>query len=255
LSGNKYYKLQGYLNAARRSAINHLITMAGPRSNHLRAFAAMTRSAGLAATAIIRGDELADQKRHSPELRFARDLGVGCIFVSRDIYRRLRETTATAERENLLPEAGFSGALFIPEGGLGVPGLEGLRDWAAEATNFETIWLPCATGMTVAGFLAGTKAPTRIMGVAVLNNAAAIQKTIHLLVPDAAPRFDLISDYAATGFAKIPPGVANTAAEYSAKWGVTIDTIYLAKTVAALEHAAKRGELQGRTLLLYTYNE
>lgn len=254
LGGNKYYKLLGYLETARTEQKRHLITMAGAHSNHLRAFAALTRQHGLKATAIIRGDELSDESRQSAEIRFARTLGVECIFVTRALYRQLREADTTTGRTALFPGVDFGSAVFVPEGGLGLPGITGVKTWAAAAQGFETIWLAVATGTTAAGFLAATKSPTRVAGVAVLKNAAAIRRNICLLAPGGDARFDLVEDFAAT-FGRASPELTAIAAEFSARWQVTLDTTYMAKVIQALSVAAKQGRVRGKTLVVYTYNE
>jgi 1-aminocyclopropane-1-carboxylate deaminase len=106
--------------------------MAGAHSNHLRAFAALSRREQLRAHAIIRGDELRDYTRHSAELRFALDQGVDLSFVSRAAYRELREAVSTADRAALVPDAPWREAVFVPEGGLGAEGVTGVKDWARE---------------------------------------------------------------------------------------------------------------------------
>ena len=254
LGGNKYYKLLGYLNRARSHGISHLITMAGAYSNHLRAFAALTRREGLQATAFIRGEELSDPDRRSAEIRFAMAAGVQCKFIGRSLYRALRETGGDAERAALFPDMSFSDAVFIPEGGFGLEGIEGVRLWAQAAAGFETIFLPCATGTTAVGFLAATKAPTRIRAVAVLRNGDAVERAINLWAPADTGRFDLITDYAAR-FGKDDAALRLAAADFQGLWGIPIDTTYMAKAALALRDAAERQTLPGRTLLVYTYNE
>ncbi|MBX3722671.1 MAG: pyridoxal-phosphate dependent enzyme [Turneriella sp.] len=254
LGGNKYYKLLGYLETARTERKQHLITMAGAHSNHLRAFAALTRQHGLKATAIIRGDELSDESRQSAEIRFARTLGVECIFVTRALYRLLREADTTTGRTALFPGVDFGSAVFVPEGGLGLPGITGVQCWAAAAQGFETVWLAVATGTTAAGFLTATQAPTRVAGVAVLKNAAAIRENIRRLVPLDATRFDLIEGFE-SGFGRASATLAALAADFSARWQTTIDTTYLAKVIQALSESARQGKVSGKTLVVYTYNE
>ncbi|MFO1470821.1 MAG: pyridoxal-phosphate dependent enzyme [Turneriella sp.] len=254
LGGNKAYKLQGYLARARHEGFSHLITMAGPHSNHLRAFAAITRREGLIGTAIIRGDELADHSRHSDEIRFAHECGVRLIFAPRQIYRALRETSTAAERAVLVPDLDFKQAIFVPEGGLGTEALMGVARWAKQATGFDTIFLPCATGATCAGFLAATTAPTQIHGVAVLRNFPAVNAAIAALVPQAAQRFALIEDYA-TGRFGGAVDIGAEAGEFARVNGLVVDGIYTARLLSALHDRARAGHIRGRTLLVYTYNE
>ena len=252
--GNKGYKLRGYFDLARQEGIRHMITMAGPYSNHLRAFAALTRREGLGATAIVRGDELIDASRHSDELRFALGCGVRLIFADRQAYRALRETSTAAERSVLVPDVDFAAAGFVPEGGLGPEGLIGVADWAAEATGFDAVVIPCATGTTCAGFLAATRQPTRVIGVAVLRNFAAVHAAISRLVPGEAQRFTLVEDYAAQRFGR-PDGADDNILDFARENGLVADTIYTVRALRALRDYALSKKLFGRVLLVYTYNE
>ncbi|AFM10887.1 pyridoxal-phosphate dependent enzyme [Turneriella parva] len=255
LGGNKFHKLRGYLESAKRRSTGTLITMAGAHSNHLRAFAALSRREQLRAHAIIRGDELRDYTRHSAELRFALDQGVDLSFVSRAAYRELREAVSTADRAALVPDAPWREAVFVPEGGLGAEGVTGVKDWAREASGFEHVFIACATGTTCAGFLQAAHENQKICGVAVLENAAAIERAIHLLAPEHESRFELLNDYVFSGFASTTDELKVIAAEYSTLWQITIDTTYMARAVKAVRDRAMSGKHKGRALLVYTYNE
>ncbi len=253
LGGNKFFKLKGYVGRAREQNLSHLITMAGAHSNHLRAFAAFAAAEGFQATALIRGDELADPARKSDTIRFAEAQGVHCLFVSRSVYRELRDAEPR-QRRGLIPEVDFAAAVFIPEGGLGAEGVSGVKLWAAAAESFETIYLPCATGTTAAGFLAATKSPTRIVAAAVLRNESQVQDTIRRLAPAAADRFELITDFSGT-FGKKNAELIHVAAAYSSAWGIRIDDVYMVRAVLALKRDMENGRARGKTLLVYTYNE
>lgn len=254
LGGNKAYKLQGYLARAKNEGFSRLITMAGPHSNHLRAFAALARQEGLLGTAIIRGDELVDTSRHSGEIRFALECGVRLIFVSRQIYRALRETSTAAERSVLVPDLDFNQAIFVPEGGLGAEALIGVVQWAKEATGFDAIFLPCATGATCAGFLAATEPPTQVYGVAVLRNFSAVEAAIASLAPAEVGRFTLLEGYAASRFGN-PAQTDEELSTIAHRNRLVADSIYTLRTLAALRDFALAGKLPGRVLLVYTYNE
>ena len=254
LGGNKAYKLQGYLARARHAGFSHLITMAGPHSNHLRAFAALTRREGLVGIAIIRGDELVDARRHSEEIRFALECGVRLIFVSRQTYRALRETSTAAERSVLVPDLDFNQAIFVPEGGLGAEALMGVARWAKEATGFDAIFLPCATGATCAGFLVATQAPAQVYGVAVLRNFQAVEAAIATLAPADVGRFNLLEGYATSRFGN-PAQTDDELSTIAHRNGLVADSIYTLRSLAALRDLARVGKLPGRVLLVYTYNE
>lgn len=252
LGGNKYHKLTGYLAEAKARRLNRLITVTGAHSNHLRAFAALARRENIAATAIIRGEELSDPVRQSEEIRFALAQGVHCHFVSRAVYRELR--TARLEKcQNLVPGVNFADALFIPEGGRGVPGITGVVHWAKAAAEFSEIWLPVATGTTAAGFLAGTRAP-RVAGVQVLRNTPEILGTIRALVPGEAARLSLIDTATRFRFGHPSAELTQVARRFSNDWGIAIDAEYMARVLYAFEIHMQAEPAQGRVLLVYTFN-
>jgi 1-aminocyclopropane-1-carboxylate deaminase len=255
LGGNKYHKLRGYLGLAVKRGVSRLVTMAGAHSNHLRAFAAACSLHNYRGHAIIRGDELKDKNRQSPELKFAASHKLDISFVSRAVYRQLREAASDSERAALVPDVPFAEAVFIPEGGLGADGVTGVMDWARAASEFENIFIACATGTTCAGFLHGTDATQKICGVAVVRNAAAVRESIRLLAPGHEQRFELITDYTLGGFAKTTAELLELCTEFSKAWQLTIDPAYVGRVVMALRDRARAGGLSGRVLIVYTYNE
>lgn len=255
LGGNKYHKLAGYVNQARSQNVQHLLTMAGAHSNHLRAFAALVAMGEFSGTALIRGEELNDPARHSAEIREAIAAGVNCVFVTRGLYRQLRAAHDASEVQKLVAQGELPRSVFIPEGGHGLPGTVGVAAWAAQAAGFSEVYLACATGTTCAGFLLGTTAPTRIVGVSVVRNERSVMETIGMLAGNEAQRFTLLTEYDQGGFARVYPGHAEFCNRLSAAWGVTVDPVYVGKAAAAIADRAQKGLVTGQTLLVYTYNE
>ncbi len=255
LGGNKYHKLSGYLHQARSQNVQHLLTMAGAHSNHLRAFAVVIATGEFSGTALIRGEELEDPARQSTAIREAIAAGVRCIFVTRGLYRQLRSARDVGEVQALLAQGELPRSVFIPEGGHGVPGTVGVTAWAAQAAGFSEVYLACATGTTCAGFLLGTTAPTRILGVSVVRNERSVMETISALAGNEAQRFTLLTQYDQGGFARFLPGHTVFCDRLSAVWGVTIDPVYVGKAAAAIADRAHKGLIIGKTLLVYTYNE
>lgn len=255
LGGNKYHKLSGYLAEARRQSVQHLVTMAGPHSNHLRAFSAIMAQGEFSGTAVIRGEELADPVRHSAEIREAMAAGVYCFFVTRELYRQLRAVPDAHAVHKLMPVGELPRSVFIPEGGHGPLGTMGVAEWAAQAAGFADIYLACATATTCAGFLLGTGASNRIFAVSVLRNESSVLQTIRQLAPGHEQRFTFLSEYDHGGFARFGTAHAEFCERLSAEWGLTVDPVYVGKAAAAIADRAQKGLIKGRVLLVYTYNE
>lgn len=256
LGGNKAAKLGGYIARARREGQHHLVTMAGAHSNHLRAFAALIKNEQLSGTALIRGDELTDVARHSHEIRFAISHGVRCQFIDRATYRQLRSARTGNELAGILGEdLSLHESLFIPEGGLGADGVSGVVAWAQNASDFDHVVLACATGTTAAGFLLASAQHCIVHGVAVLQNSAAVMEAIATFAAAHAARFHLIDKYAPHRFGPWRGTLSAEAAQFSERYFSRADVIYTPRVTAALEDLAHSGQLIGRILFVYTYNE
>jgi 1-aminocyclopropane-1-carboxylate deaminase/D-cysteine desulfhydrase-like pyridoxal-dependent ACC family enzyme len=84
ISGNKYFKLKYYLQAALRQKKHTLVSFGGAYSNHLVAMAYAARQLQLQSVGIIRGERPAHL---SHTLQLAAELGMRFQFVSRTEYR------------------------------------------------------------------------------------------------------------------------------------------------------------------------
>ncbi|MFZ5629769.1 MAG: hypothetical protein ACOY5B_11615 [Spirochaetota bacterium] len=255
LGGNKYHKISGYLAEARRQGVQHLLTMAGPHSNHLRAFSAVIAQGEFTGTVLVRGEELNDSARHSEEIRGALHAGVRCIFVTREVYRQLRTARDADTVRQLITVGELPRSVFIPEGGHGPIGTVGVAAWAAQVQDFSDIFIACATGTTCAGFLLDTAVSTRIWGISVVRNESSVMQTISQLAPGHEQRFTLLNEYDQGGFARFGTAHAEFCERLSAEWGLTIDPVYVGKAAAAIADRAQKGFINGRALLVYTYNE
>jgi 1-aminocyclopropane-1-carboxylate deaminase len=252
LGGNKYHKLSGYLDAASRQGVGHLVTMAGAHSNHLRAFAALAREGAFRFTAIIRGDELSDTSRWSETIRYAVASGVDCRFITRQAYRALRGA-AVAERGSIVPGVDLTAAMFIPEGGLGPLGVAGASEWATAARSFDRIYVAAATGTTAASFSMENPQAT-IVAVMAVGNAPDLKTNLAELTNNA-PNYVVDDAHTCGGFARTTRALVRLCKVYSAAWNVVIDTSYMGKVLLALRSDVRRQAMGKRNLLVYTYNE
>lgn len=119
VSGNKPFKLSGYLQAAADTGRRGILTFGGAWSNHIHAVAFAARERGLASIGIIRG-EPADPL--SATLQDAKAAGMQLRFLSRADYRTVR-TFGTDDWQLAYP-----GFLMVPEGGAGVTGVRGAAE-------------------------------------------------------------------------------------------------------------------------------
>src|SRR5688572_24237433 len=86
ISGNKWFKLKGYIDKAIRTDKNTLITFGGAYSNHIIATAAAAKEYGLKSIGIIRGEEPNQLSftLHEAASRY----GMQLLFISREDYKK-----------------------------------------------------------------------------------------------------------------------------------------------------------------------
>ena len=131
VSGNKWFKLQYYLEEAKNTSKKYLATYGGNWSNHILATAAAAKMNNLGSIGIIRGEEL----KNTEMLMDAEKLGMQFIFLSRKHFK-----------EKIIPDELPADTLLIPEGGSGEPGIRGastILDYCDK--NLFTHFI-CATG-------------------------------------------------------------------------------------------------------------
>jgi len=163
VSGNKWFKLKEWLRLAKDRDSRHLITFGGAWSNHIIATAYAAREAGLSATGIIRGERPANP---SDTLIGAETYGMQLEFISREQYRQKEDQAFLARLS-----ARYPGAIIIPEGGAGAPGIRGSMDILREIDSSPYSHILCAvgTGTTCKGLTAAAAAEQQVIGISVLS--------------------------------------------------------------------------------------
>src|SRR6478735_12510093 len=91
--GNKIRKLKYNVQQCLKEGKTGLLTCGGAYSNHIIATAAYGKEHGLKTKALIRGEELLIE---NPTLKDAAALGMEFVFVSREVYRSIRENNSLA---------------------------------------------------------------------------------------------------------------------------------------------------------------
>jgi 1-aminocyclopropane-1-carboxylate deaminase/D-cysteine desulfhydrase-like pyridoxal-dependent ACC family enzyme len=89
ISGNKWWKLKYNLEEARRLDKKTLLTFGGAYSNHIYAVAAAAEECNFKSIGIIRGEEVVPL---NPTLRFATRHGMRLHYISREDYRKTKQT-------------------------------------------------------------------------------------------------------------------------------------------------------------------
>ncbi|MBY8865144.1 1-aminocyclopropane-1-carboxylate deaminase/D-cysteine desulfhydrase [Streptomyces sennicomposti] len=231
LVGNKWRKLAPNLAAA---AGRTVVTFGGAYSNHLRATAAAGRLLGLPTVGVVRGHELAGRPLNPSLARCAAD-GMRLHFVERSMYRRKAEPETLAA---LLEAVGVRDAHVVPEGGSNALAVRGCRALGAElGAHADVAAVACGTGGTLAGLAAGLPPGRRALGIPVLKGGflgAEIQALQQEAFGARRGTWSLDERFHCGGYARTTPELESFAADFSARHGVPVERLYVAKLLYAL---------------------
>ncbi len=272
--GNKPRKLEFVIGAALRRGSRRLITTGGLGTNHGLATTILGRSVGLATTVV-----LVDQPV-TPAV--ARNLLLSDAYGANLLYGRtvagaawrtaaaLARSAVRGEHPTLVPTGGSSA-----RGNLGFvsAGLELAEQVAhGELPEPEEIFVPVGSGGTAVGLVVGLRIAglrSRVRGVLVTDIlppnprrlARAARATLAGLrrlatsVPQASigpEDFPLCHDQLGPGYGA-PTAAARDALQFAAERGLSLDTTYSAKCLAALRERADHG-LPGPVVFWNTYD-
>jgi 1-aminocyclopropane-1-carboxylate deaminase len=232
VSGNKFRKLKYPLLALHGQSVT-LTTMGGPWSNHLHALAHAGALFGWPTRGLVRGA----QATASATLNDCRRLGMQIQFVSRDEYRALRDIPDAWRRH---VDHADDSHVWFPEGGSTPAALRGVAELIHELPFIpEVVMVACGTGATLAGLLAGLQGKGRVIGIAVLKNAAYLHKEIAVLLQQAGypayRNYELITDAHHGGYGKAPPELRQFCHDFSRELGMPIEPLYTGKLFFALK--------------------
>ena len=234
ISGNKWFKLQGYINKALQYNKSRIVTFGGAYSNHIVATAAACAATGLAATGIIRGEE---PKELSPTLLQAQQFGMHLQFVSREEYRALCKLEVSLDLD-------CESTLVIPEGGYGTEGSLGAADILNlfNMRHYSHLIAAVGTGTTLAGMVAGKQKGQNVLGIAVLKNAGSIESEINqLLKPHQQDDFQLLHDFHCGGYAKRSKELVDFMNNFYSETGIPTDFVYTGKLFYGVDQLIRKG--------------
>ncbi|MGW3510335.1 1-aminocyclopropane-1-carboxylate deaminase/D-cysteine desulfhydrase [Streptomyces sp. NPDC000994] len=238
LTGNKWRKLAPNLRVA---AGRTVVTFGGAYSNHLRATAAAGRLLGLPTVGVIRGQELAGRPLNPSLARCVAD-GMRLHFADRSTYRRKAEPETLAA---LLRAAGAEEAHVVPEGGSNALAVRGCRALGEElGEQADVVALACGTGGTLAGLAAGLAPGRRALGIPVLRGgflAADIEALQERAFGARRGTWSLDERFHCGGYARVPAELDAFAEDFTARHGVPVERLYVAKLLYGLVTLAGEG--------------
>lgn len=254
ISGNKWFKLAPYLQAAQASGARGLISLGGAHSNHLHALAAAGRRFGFATIGLLRGEP-----QDTPTVRDLQAFGMQLHWLGYGGYRARHQADFwqpwLARYENFYP---------LGEGGLGLAGARGCSaliqmvdaqlssvGWA----GFDGWWLAAGTGTTLAGLVLGEQGRRMVYGAMAVPGDHGVARQVEALLDEAGQmqrRYRLL-EAARLGFARVDDALHRFILETGQSTGLPLDPLYTGKALLALREACSRGELAPGTRLIFVH--
>ncbi|MBR2648989.1 MAG: pyridoxal-phosphate dependent enzyme [Sediminibacterium sp.] len=218
ISGNKWFKLKGYMEEAKSKKVEAIASFGGAYSNHIVALAYAGKQAGIATVGFIRGED-----GDSESLKQAREFGMKLYFVSRDDYR---------DKEKIKQNFQDPHWLWVAEGGYGVGGAEGAADILRlpGCEQFTHIVCACGTGTMMAGLINSSLPHQQIMGISVLKNHTGLDTAIKkLLIKPQQNNWETKHEFHFGGYAKHPQKLLAFINTFWQQTSIPTDIVYTSK--------------------------
>jgi 1-aminocyclopropane-1-carboxylate deaminase len=252
--GNKIFKLEQNLRAARDAGCARVLSFGGAFSNHLHALALAGATQGFKTVGIVRGEPTAAT---NPTLSDCAAAGMQLRFVDRAMYRILSRVAHGAALPAELREQ-FGDCYVIPEGGanrLGALGCKALGEaLLSSERHWDAVVLPCATGTTLAGLAAGLKNAYQVLGIAVLKGADAMADDVRAALAQIDARqcdnWVIDHEHHGGGYARMPADLSHFIDYFQRCCGVPVEPVYSGKMLYAIHRRIERGDFARGTRLL-----
>ena len=225
ISGNKFRKLKYNIQEAQNNNFKGLITFGGAYSNHILATAAAAKEYNFKCIGIIRGDELKDNYRENPTLKFAEELGMQFIFVSREEYKE-RNTEFYNNHLSLI----YPDYYIVPEGGtnsLAVKGCEEIITTTDSMYNF----ICCATGTggTISGIINSLHQNQKALSFPVLKDQSLHSTIKSLIKYPEKENWDIVDTYHFNGYGKVNDELIKFINQFFNTFDIPLDPVYTGK--------------------------
>ena len=246
VSGNKWFKLQLYVRDAIAAGKTTLATFGGPYSNHIVATSTYGASMGLETVGFIRGE---NPVALSPTLTDAMENGMTLHFVSREDFE---------QTEKIISHNQDPSWAWIPEGGYGITGAEGVKSMLTikDTAPFDTIICAVGTGTMMAGLIKAAAPHQQVIGLSVLKNNISIDEEIKALLTleESKKNFEINHDYHFGGYAKHSPALIDFMNDCYKKMELPLDFVYTAKLVYGVEDLATNGKFDPTSKILIIHS-
>jgi len=250
ISGNKWFKLKEYLNEILLQGCKTVVTWGGAYSNHIVATAFACQKLNVSSIGLIRGEHVAHL---SHTLQEAVRYGMQLEFIHRNEYAKKDSEASMQEVKRKYP-----GACFIPEGGAGLPGVQGAADimnWIIKG-NYTDILCAIGSGTMFRGLYQNIHPTQRLTGIPVLKIKEDHQNEFiqQLGISTGRPTGQVRFDYHFGGYAKKGALLISFMNELYAKTGIPTDFVYTGKLFYAGVELASQKYFAPNSRLLFVHS-
>jgi 1-aminocyclopropane-1-carboxylate deaminase len=238
ISGNKWFKLKYYLEKAKQTNKDTLVSFGGAYSNHLLALAATAHLHGLSSIGLIRGEQ---PVLLSHTLIAAKEYGMKLLFLTRsafDLKKRLDFFENETENFPDLDVETIQNSLLIPEGGAGTEGIRGSAEILSFIPQLEYthICTAAGTGTTLAGLIDGSQPDLKIIGISVVKGTRDLEPMDISWIKDRSKiaHVQMVHDYHFGGYAKYNASLIRFMNTTYAESGIPTDFVYTGKLLFAV---------------------
>jgi len=247
VSGNKFYKLRYYIEAAKASAVSKVASFGGPFSNHIVALAYTAKEAGFKSIGYIRTN--ADEPI-TPSLAEAKAYGMELVYLGRTDFQTKKATI-------LQTSAIKSDTYIIDEGGYGAIGAKGAATILTEqdAAHYDYIICAVGTGTMLAGIVHAALPHQKIIGIPVLKNEGSIESEINaLLLEKKSNSYTLLHQFHQGGYAKTNPMMLDFMNRLWDTEKIPTDIVYTSKLLFGTEQLIKENYFEKNASILVIHS-
>ena len=254
ISGNKWFKLTGYLQAAHAAGAHGLISLGGAHSNHLHALAAAGKRFGFATVGLLRG-----HPQQTPTTLDLERFGMQLHWLGFSGYRARHE--AGFWQPWLARYPAFHP---VPEGGGGLAGALGCMTLVGQVReqlgdvgwdDYDGWWLAAGTGTTLAGLLLAEAPQRRIYGALAVPEDHGVAPQIEAIL-QAAHRSECnleLIDASRGGFARVDDTLTGFIHDSESASGLLLEPLYTGKALLALKQAVDAGRFATGQRLVFVH--
>jgi len=263
--GNKARKLEFLFAEAIAQGCDHVVTLGGPQSNHVRQTAAAAAKLGLACSLVLRG--------HAPAQRLGNVL-LDELLGATIHWSGARTRDEVAEEVMAALRAAGARPYLIPVGGsnaLGSLGYafamdEALAQLTATGLAIDAMIFASSSGGTHAGLALGAAVRGyrgRVLGIAIDAPAAELTAHVTRLALDAARiagaevsesqlRVEANADYRGGGYSVVGDLERDAIRTVARQEGLLLDPVYTGRAMGGLIDLIRRGEFtRGQSVLFW----